>query len=153
MSPPECERDADLILSALAGLQLLALEFCQSGTAMELGNTLWVAFVADAAHPWRLVETERLASGRRRRTRMLCFGVLDEIRRAIEERLAWATADEQFRATHMATPGGFPGVTGDWVPSKDFELVFAPSRRLLREGICTTPSARLVTLRGGYCAR
>ena len=147
MSPAPGEHDAELILSALAGLHLLALEFCQSSTAMELGHTLRVAFVADAAHPWRLVETERLASARRRRMRMLCFRALDEIRRAIEERLAWATADEQFRAAHMATPGGFPGVTADWVPSKDFDLVFATPRRLLREGICTTPSARSVMLR------
>jgi len=147
MNAAQGEHDADFILSALTGLQLLALEFCQSSTAMEFGYTLRVAFVADAAHPWRLVETERFTSGRRRRMRMLCFRGLEEIRRAIDERLAWATADGHFRAEHMTTPGGFPGVTGDWVPSKDFELVFATPRRLLREGICTTPSARSVMLR------
>jgi hypothetical protein len=143
----ECERDADRILSALAGLQLLALTFTQSSTALELGNALWVAFVADAADQWRLVETERSTNGRRRRTRMFCFRSLDEIRSAVEERLAWASADEQFRAIHMATPGGFPGVTGDWVASKDFDLIFATSRRLLREQICTTPSRQMVLLR------
>jgi hypothetical protein len=81
-----------------------------------------------------------------RRKRMHCFRSLDEIRSAVEERLLWATADEQFRADHMAT-AGLPGVTGDWVPSKDFDLVFATSRGLLRAGICTTPSARTVMLR------
>lgn len=135
------------ILSAVAGLQLLAVEFSQTPTATELGARLWVACVPGADCPWRLVETERSASGRLRRTRMLCFRLLDEIRLAIEERLAWATADEQFRATQMATPGGFPGVTADWVPSKDFDLVFATSRKLLREQICTTPSAQTVVLR------
>jgi hypothetical protein len=139
--------NATRILSALAGLQLLAVEFSQSPTAMELGTRLWVAFVAGADCPWRLVETERGGSGRQRRTRMLCFPQLGEIHRAIEERLAWASADEQFRATQMATPGGLPGVTADWVPSKDFDLVFATSRKLLREQICTTPSAQTVILR------
>jgi hypothetical protein len=47
----------------------------------------------------------------------------------------------------MATPGGFPGVTVDWVHSKDFELVFATSRQLLREQMCATPSSRTVILR------
>jgi hypothetical protein len=143
----DCERDADLILSALAELQRLALRFTESSTAMELGKALWAAFVADAVFPWRLVETDRLSSSRLRRKRMLCFGLLDEIRSAIKERLAWASADEQFRANYMATAGGLPGVTGDWVPSKDFDVVFATSRRLLRERICTTPSGRMVRLR------
>jgi hypothetical protein len=110
--------NATRLWSALAGLQLLAVEFSRTPTAMELGARLWVAFVPGADCPWRLVETERAVSGRSRRTRMLCFRLLDEIRLAVEERVAWATADEQFRATQMATPGGFPGVTADWVPAK-----------------------------------
>lgn len=135
-------------MSDLARLQLLALEFSRSHLGRELGSALWVAFVVGAIHPWRLVETERSTSGRRMRlTRMLCFRWLDEIRSAVEERLAWATADDQFRATHMQTPAGLPGVTGDWVPSKDFDWIFAPSRRLLREQICTTPSEQTVMLR------
>lgn len=142
-----CRLDGDRILRALAGLQLLALEFSQTSTAIELGSTLWVAFVADAVCPWRLVETERSTTGRLRRKQMLCFALLEEILRAVEERLAWATADEQFRASHMATPGGFPGVTGDWVHSKDFDLVFARTRQLLRERICATPSGQTVALR------
>jgi hypothetical protein len=141
------DSDAGRILRALAGLQLLAVEFSQSSTAMELGTALWVAFVADAAHPWRLVEKEHATSGRLRRKRMLCFRSLDQILSAVEERLAWATADEEFRTNHMATTAGLPGVTGDWVPSKDFDLIFGTSRRLLRAGICTTPSAQTVTLR------
>lgn len=138
---------ADRISSALIGLRTLAVEFSQSSTAMELGSALWAAFVADAANPWRLVETGRSRNGRMRRKRMLCFGSLDEIQHAVEERLAWATADEQFRANHMATVAGLPGVTGDWVPSKDFDLIFATSRRLLRAEICRTPSVETVMLR------
>jgi len=139
--------DADRILSALAELQLLAVEFSRSSTAVEHGSALWVAFVADAACPWRLVETERSSNGRLRRKRMLCFRSHDEILHAAEERLAWANTDEQFRANHMSTVAGLPGVTGDWVPSKDFELIFATTRRLLREGICTTRSTQTVMLR------
>ena len=77
------DSDAGRILSALAGLQLLAVEFSQSSTAMELGTALWVAFVADAAHPWRLVETERSMNGRLRRKPMLCFRSLEESGRAL----------------------------------------------------------------------
>jgi len=136
----------DGILRTLAELQLLALEFSRTSTATELGSALWVAFVPDAACPWRLVETERPSTGRLRRKRMLCFALLEEILRAIEERLAWATADEQFCSTHMATPGGFPGVTGDWVHSKDFDLVFASTRQLIREQMCATLSVQTVVL-------
>ena len=139
--------DADRILSALAELQLLAVEFSQSSTATEHGSALWVAFVADAECPWRLVETERSRNGRLRRKRMLCFRSHNEILQAAEERLAWAITDEQFRANHMSTVAGLPGVTGDWVPSKDFELIFATTRRLMREGICTTRSIQTVMLR------
>jgi hypothetical protein len=146
-TPMSSERAADRILSALAGLRLRALEFSQSSTAKELGTALRVAFVVDAAYPWRLVETERSTTGHRRRTRMLSFRSLEEIQRAVEKHLAWATADEQFRANHMETTAGLPGVTGDWVPSKDFDLIFSTSRRLLRERICTTSSAQIVSLR------
>jgi hypothetical protein len=141
------ERDADGIVSALAELQLLALAFSRSSTAIELGRTLRVAFVVDATYPWRLIETERSATGRVRLSRMLCFGSLEEIRRAAGERLSWTAADEQFRATQMATPGGFPGVTADWVHSRDFDLIFAPLRHSLRERICATPSAQTLILR------
>jgi hypothetical protein len=134
-------------MSDLAELQSLALEFSQSSTAVELGTALWVAFVVDATHSWRLVETVRSASGSLRRRDMLCFRSLDEIRSAVEERVAWTLADWQFRATHMYTPAGLPGVTGDWVPSKDFDLIFASSRRLLREQICRTRSGQTVMLR------
>jgi hypothetical protein len=140
------ESEADRILSALAELQLLAVEFSRSSTALEHGSALWVAFVADAACPWRLVETERSSNGRLRRKRMLCFRSHNEILQAAEERLAWTITDEQFRANHMSTVAGLPGVTGDWVPSKDFESIFATTRRLMREGICTTRSIQTVML-------
>jgi hypothetical protein len=143
---PDSEHDAGQIASILAELQVLARAFSRSSTALEFGKSLRVALVVDAAYPWRLIETER-STGRLRRGRMLCFGSLEEIRRAIGERLSWAIADEQFRATQMATPGGFPGVTADWVHSRDFDLIFTPSRHALRETICATRSAETLILR------
>lgn len=84
----------------LSSINCSLWSFPQTSTAAQLGSTLWIAFVADAAYPWRLVETERSTTGRLRRKQMLCFALLEEILRAIEERLAWATADEQFCARH-----------------------------------------------------
>jgi hypothetical protein len=55
-----------------------------SSTALQLGNTVWVAFMVDAAYPWRLVETELSTTRRMRREQMLCFRLLEEILRAIE---------------------------------------------------------------------
>jgi hypothetical protein len=141
------ECDAVQILGSLGELQALASAFSRSSTAIEFGIELRVLFVAHAALPWRLVETERFTGGRPRGTRMLYFGLLEEMQQAIEERLAWSAADEEFRAAHMATPGGFPGVTADWVHTKDFDLIFGPTRYDLRRTMCATSSARTLMLR------
>jgi len=147
MTPDECEPDAFRIVNVLAELHAFARAFSESSTATEFRTTLRVAFVANAEFAWRLIETERFTSGRRNRVRMLCFESPEAMRRAVQERLEWAAADEQFRATQMATPGDFPGVTVDWVHSKDFASIFDPSRRSLREEICATSSARTLMLR------
>jgi hypothetical protein len=47
---------------------------------------------------------------------------------------------------HMTTPGGFPGVTPDWVHTTDFELIFGPSRDALRRNLCTTRAQHSVIL-------
>ena len=96
------------------------------------------------ASAWRLIEIVRSRSGSRRR--MLCFTSMEDVTRAVEERCAWQRADEQFVATHMATPGGFPGVTADWVPSKDFDLMFGSSREAIRRQMCLTSPDHTVTL-------
>jgi hypothetical protein len=95
-----------------------------------------VLYVDGAASAWRLIETTRFA-GRRQR-RMLCFDSLKQVRLAIEERLAWQRADDEFVAAYMSTPGGFSGVTSDWVHSKDLDLVFRPSRDAIRRETCVT---------------
>jgi hypothetical protein len=77
---------------------------------------------------------------------MLCFDSFEQIRRSIDERLAWQRADAQFVADHMSTSDGFPGVTADWVHTKDFESIFMPSRDAMRKEICTTSPKRTVTL-------
>src|SRR5262245_2908897 len=104
----DSEHEAALIASALAELQLLTLAFSRSSTAVEFGKALRAVFLVGSTYPWRLVETERSVNGRVRRRRLLCFGSLEEIRRCAEEHLSWAAADEHFRATQMATPGGLP---------------------------------------------
>jgi hypothetical protein len=103
-----------------------------------------MVFVAGTASPWRLIETTRSTVGRRRR--MLCFDSLEQIRRSVDERLAWQRADEPFVARHMATPDGFPGVSADWVHSKDFDSIFRPSWDALRKEVCATSPKHVVTL-------
>ena len=137
----DIDHEADGIKSSLIELDRLARSFTRSSTAIEFGVGVQVVFVADAVLPWRLVETERYVDGRLRRKRMLCFERLAEIRHAVEDRLVWSAADEEFRASHLATPGEFPGVTADWVHTKDFDLIFGPTRHALRREKCTTSSA------------
>jgi hypothetical protein len=129
---------------AVPRLQTLADTLSRPLPPAQSVITLRVVFVAGTASPWRLVETIRSTTGHRRR--MLCFDSLDRIRRSVEERLAWQRADEQFVARHMATPGGFPGVTADWVHSNDFDLVFGPRRDAIRKEICATSPDQIVTL-------
>src|SRR6478672_10797183 len=138
--------ESNAIASSLTELDGLARSFTRSSAAIEFGVGAQILFVADAVLPWRLVETERATDGRLRRKRMLCFERLDEIRHAVEDRLAWSAADEEFRASHMATPGGFPGVTADWVHTKDFDLIFGPTRHTLRREMCPTSSALTLIL-------
>jgi hypothetical protein len=136
--------DALLISNAVAELQTLAHRFSHPLPAMQSVITIQVVFVAGTASPWRLIETTRSTVGGRRR--MLCFDSLEQIRRAVDERLAWQRADDQFVAKHMATPDGFPGVTADWVHSKDLDLIFRPSRDAIRKEMCATSPKQTVTL-------
>ncbi len=138
-------KEADFMscTDALTQLRTMAGTFsCPLPPARSM-ITLQVVFVVGTENPWRLVETARSTSGHRRR--MLCFDLLDRIRRCVEEHLAWQRADEQFVARHMTTPGGFPGVTADWVPSRDFDLIFGQQRDVIRHETCTTSPNHIVT--------
>jgi hypothetical protein len=132
------------VANAVAELQGLAGAFAQSLALRQSVVNFQVVYLAGAASPWRLVETTRSVSGRRRQ--MLCFDALDEIRSAVDERLAWQRADEKFVATHMTTPGGFPGYTSDWVHTRDFDAVFGPAREAMREQHCRTVAKNSVAL-------
>lgn len=132
------------VANAVAELQGLAGAFSQSLALWQSVVEFQVVYLAAAASPWRLVETTRSMNGRRRQ--MLCFDSLDEIRSAIDERLAWQCADEKFVATHMTTPGGFPGYTSDWVHTRDFDAVFGPTREAMREQHCRTVAKNAVVL-------
>ncbi len=135
---------AMFISNAVAELQTLARRFSQPLPTVQSVITIQVVFVAGTASAWRLIETTRSTVGRRRR--MLCFDSLEQIRRSIDERLAWQRADEQFVASHMATSGGLAGVTADWVHSKDFESIFWRSRDAIRKEMCATSPRHTVTL-------
>jgi hypothetical protein len=141
---PDSVTDAVLISNGVAELQTRAHRFSQPLPAVQAVITIQVVFVAGTASPWRLIETTRSTGGRRRC--MLCFDSLEQIRSSVDERLAWQRADAQFFAAHMATPDGFPGVTADWVHSRDFESIFRPSRDAIRKEMCATSPKQTVTL-------
>ena len=145
MAPAECGGDPACLLGATRELQDLARACSQSSTAIELRINFQVLHVVGAVDPWRLIETAGSHDGSRRRRRMLCHASPDQVRITLEAITTWIRADLQFSATHMATPGGFPGVTGDWVHAADFRIVFGPSRQLLRNdyGWTVLASARL----------
>ena len=136
--------DTNSISKAVAEIQARAGTFSQPLATERSVITLQVLYVTGTASAWRLIEIVRSRSGSRRR--MLCFTSMEDVTRAVEERCAWQRADEQFVATHMATPGGFPGVTADWVPSKDFDLMFGSSREAIRRQMCLTSPDHTVTL-------
>jgi hypothetical protein len=77
---------------------------------------------------------------------MMCFRESEQMRRILVERRDWQRADEEFVAEHMATPGNFPGVTSDWVPSHSFDAVFDSYRLASRERIYQTAPDRVVNL-------
>jgi hypothetical protein len=129
---------------SLRQLQTLAGTFSLRLPPSQSVITLQVLLVVGTANPWRLVENRR--SSVRHPRRMLCFASLERIWRAIEEYLRWQHADALFVTSHMVTPGGFPGVTADWVHSNDFELVFTPQRETMRAEICVTRPEEIVML-------
>jgi hypothetical protein len=76
----------------------------------------------------------------------MCFGESEQIQRILVERLDRQRVDEEFVAEHLATPGGLPGITSDWLPSHLFDAVFESHGLHTSEpGYQTTPD-RIVTL-------
>jgi hypothetical protein len=105
-------------------------------------DRLRIMFVVGSTWPWRAIESDRASPHKR----MMCFRESEQIRSLLLERLEWQRADEEFEAEHLATPGGFPGITSDWVPSRLFEAMFESYRLAARaQGYQTTPD-RVVNL-------
>jgi hypothetical protein len=142
LSPREPEH---ALSSAFHVLQALAARFRRAFPMAESLMTLQALYVAGALSPWRLIELTRTPVGKEKR--MLCFETLESLSAAIYERLAWQRADEEFVARNLSTPGGFPGVTVDWVHSKDFDLLFGSMREQLRTSNCPTIPTRTVSFR------
>lgn len=136
-------------LAAVAELQSIADLYLQLQQDQPIVTTIKVARLVDSRHEWRMVETERSAAGTtERRKRLLFFDSAEDMRQALLERVAWRRADEEFVAKNMSTPGGLPGVTADWVHSKDFDEVFSTPRSEIRKRICRTVPAYAVNLSG-----
>ena len=129
----EREVDSAYILGATTELQGLARANSRSSTAVELRINFQVVHLVGATHAWRLIEVEGSIDGSKHRRRMLCFASTDQVRDALATIEAWVRADREFCATYMAMPGGFHGVTADWVHPTDFDGVFGSSRQLLRK--------------------
>jgi hypothetical protein len=136
-------------VDALRRLQALAGTFSRRLLPENSVATLQVFLIVGTARPWRLMEN--WGSAARHPRRMLCFASLERIWLSVEEHLNWGKADEAFVARHMATPGDFPGVTADWVHTKDFERVFSPQREAIRARICLTRPDEIVLLSRSHC--
>jgi hypothetical protein len=116
-------------------------------SSMQGAATLRIAFVVGSQLAWRVVEADYVSfRSRVRRRRILHFHSADHVRHFLQERIQWRRADEDFVRVNMSTPGDFPGVTFDWVHSKDFDIVFADDRADIRKGICVTVPDRIVKI-------
>jgi hypothetical protein len=103
---------------------------------------LRIMFVVGSAWPWRAIESDRASPHKR----MMCFGRSEQIQRILLERLDRRRDAEEFVAEHLATPGGLPGITSDWVPSHLFDAVFESYRLGTRERSYQTKPDRIVNL-------
>ena len=103
---------------------------------------LRVMFAVGSSWPSRAIESDCSSAGKR----MMCFRESEQIQRILVERLDRQRVDEEFVAEHLATPGGLPGITSDWLPSHLFDAVFESHRlHTSEQGYQTTPD-RIVKL-------
>ena len=144
--PVAAPTGADSLARELRVLHALAVRYREIRPAGEPATELRAAYVHGERLPWRLIETRESGRGARARRWMLCFESCDELRHCLDERLAWCRADGAFVAMHASAVSGFPGVSADWVPSKDFADVFAAERESLRARICRTAAGRTIAL-------
>ena len=105
-------------------LQRIADTFGSGHPSHRSSSRLRIMFVVGTAWPWRAIESERASAGKR----MMCFRKSEQIQRILLERLERQRDDEEFASQHLATPGGLPGITSDWVPSRLFDAVFESYR-------------------------
>jgi hypothetical protein len=117
-------------------LQRIADTFGSGHPSHRSSGRLRIMFVIGSAWPWRAIESERASAGKR----MMCFRKSEQIQRILLERLERQRDAEEFASQHLATPGGLPGITSDWVPSHLFDAVFESYRLGTRErSYQTTP--------------
>jgi len=117
-------------------MQRIADTFGSGHPSHRSSGLLRIMFAVESAWPRRAIESDRASPGKG----MMCFRKSEQIQRILLERLERARDDEEFASEHLATPGGLPGITSDWVPSHLFDPVFESYRLGTREqGYQTTP--------------
>jgi hypothetical protein len=133
----------------LQDLQRLANVCGQMQSTAQVLTRIQILYVSGVEAPWRMVESDQsIHSGNYYSRWMFVFDDAEQLRRTLLERAAWQQADLRFQEENMSTPGGFPGVTTDLVPTDRFDLVFATVRAAIKEEICVTTPQRTVRLKG-----
>jgi hypothetical protein len=105
-------------------LQRIADTFGSGHPSHRSSGRLRIMFVVGSAWPWRAIESDRASAGKR----MMCFRKSEQMQRILLERIERQRDDEELASQHLATPGGLPGITSDWVPSHLFDAVFESYR-------------------------
>jgi len=107
-------------VSAIVGeLQRVADSHGTINLAAQTNGRLRILFVVGSSLPWRAIEYDREVSCRRR----MCFRDSKQLLRFARAQFDCERAHEKFVREHLATPGGLPGITTDWLPSHSFDAV------------------------------
>jgi len=141
-SPPNGGSPPNDVSVTVAELQRIADTSGAGARPPRSIGRLRIMFVAGSRWPWRAIESDDASPHKR----MMCFGESEQTQRILVERLDRQRVDEEFVAEHLATPGGLPGITSDWLPSHLFDAVFESHRlHTSEQGYQTTPD-RIVKL-------
>jgi hypothetical protein len=107
--------------SGFAEIQQQADIYSSLPPGLLRATSLRVAFLVNSPLAWRMVESQSTDHGSAaRRKDLMYFETAAQVLKSIQERIEWRRADARFVEEHLSTPGGFPGITADWVPSWQF---------------------------------
>lgn len=139
----EATRNGGDDVSAIVGkLQRLADSHETMRLVGQANRRLRILFVAGSPLAWRAIEDDRRVP----RRRMMCFRHFEHLQRFVLEQFAWERAYQKFVSEQMATPGGLPGITTDWLPSYSFDAVLEAYRDEIGDRTQWTAADRIVNL-------